>query len=97
MTMDSSSISIVDVQAVMLGLGLHDPEVLDVMNFVNVDDLVAAVFPGRIVLLATAARDYLEDQLAGSSSRAAWPVASRTAGSAVVSGTPCGQRSRPAS
>jgi hypothetical protein len=40
------------------------------MNFVDVDALVAAVFPGRMVLLATVARDYLEDQLAGSSSRA---------------------------
>jgi hypothetical protein len=70
LTMDSSLIDIIEVQAVLRDLGLHDPEILDVMNFVDVNDLVAAVFSGRTVLLATAARDYLDDQLAGSSSRA---------------------------
>ena len=66
----SSLIDVDEITKVLRSLGLHDPGVLDAMRFKDADDLVAAVFQGRIVLLATAARDYIDDQLLGSSSRA---------------------------
>ena len=63
-------VSLVEIKRLMLELGLHHPEILDVMNFGGVDELMTAVLPERTVELATAARTYLEDQLGSATSRA---------------------------
>ena len=70
MAMSGSLIDVDEIIEVLHNLGLHDPGVLDAMRFKDTDDLVAALFQGRTVLLTTAARDYVDDQLLGSSPRA---------------------------
>ena len=65
-----SSISLTSLMKDIRRYGFEDPEILEVMNFKDIQDLLEAMYPGRPVTLAADAEQYLGCLLSGAAAKA---------------------------
>ena len=64
------SITMASLIAELKGYGLDDPEVFEVMNFLDVGDILEALYPGRRVTLAADAERHLVVLMEGAAAKA---------------------------